>query len=158
MRYFLIKHLLLCFAILILVSSGGHTQEHPWEPSPEVISPLDTTEGGYDHHMWRLLDEWRTDTIGCQGLRNLYKIKLMVYYLSLDRRTGKEVQWALGKPNNIKQYGIDEHGDMYYGLRYHYDVKCENGRMLNANTCDVEFVVSDRSDSVVRVGYRCSGG
>jgi len=106
------------------------------------------------------LELWRRDSLGCNGIRNLYMFKYLVKELGLEYSTGYYVSAILGPANDVQIFpartvGHRDGRDAYHRL-YYFSTVCDSaGVRKGSDRCWFEFEISIETDSVLGVMARC---
>lgn len=82
----------------------------------------------------RFIEQWKSDSLGCQKLRNKEKAEAIIDSLKLDSTNQVEFLEVFGKPNADKE----REGDLI--LSYYFDALCADGMLVDsADYCIAEF-------------------
>ena len=84
----------------------------------------------------QLIKDWKTDSLGCLGLRSYDKAKEIVAIYKLNSKSNVEIETLLGKPNYINH-------ESYLSYSYYFQSFCDStSRNLidSMDCCWVEFI------------------
>ncbi|WP_343636026.1 hypothetical protein [Fluviicola sp.] len=95
-----------------------------------------------------LVENWRTDSLGCKKLRTKQASEIIIDSLKLENRTQTEFLRVFCNPNMI-----DER-DGKQILSYYFDAICRDGKFIDSlDHCIAEFTF--KSDRLVGSNYIC---
>jgi hypothetical protein len=96
----------------------------------------------------KILEEWRSDSLGCLGHRNKEKAYYLLDSLELISKSKDFVLKKIGIPNYIK---TNENEEIF---KYYFNTICRNGIFVDtADYCWFEVILE--SNQVKNIGISC---
>jgi hypothetical protein len=97
-----------------------------------------------------ILIEWKTDSIGCKGLRSNIKAELLRDSLKLENQYPQSIIDLLGKANS---YILTK---KHYVIRYYYQTFCHSDKHVESvDYCWVDFIYEDSKINKCKMISRC---
>ncbi len=126
--------------VFLLSCSGNGNSGSPDGSKQEIQKP--------DKEIELFIQQWKSDSLGCQKLRTKVKAETIIDSLKLESTAKAQFLKVFGNPNTENE----REGNIILG--YYFDALCSKGKLIDsADYCIAEFTF--KQDKLLQRNYIC---